>query len=104
MIMRMWSGSVPRDRASDFLEHLEATGIADYRAQPACLGAELWSQDLGERIRFTLVSRWTSREAIIAYAGEDWERAVLYAGDEALGLEPDRRVAHFERLPRGFSQ
>lgn len=95
---------MPRSRADDFTRHLAATGIADYRAQPACLGAELWSRDEGERVRFTLVSRWTSREAIIAYAGADWERAVLYPGDDALGLEPDLRVTHFECSPLGFSR
>lgn len=102
MIVRMWSGSVPLKRADDFLRHLELTGLADYRQYSDCLAAEIWLRRSGDRAHFTLVSRWRSCDAITAYAGPKWERAVLYPGDEAFGLQPDLTVQHYELCSGGF--
>jgi quinol monooxygenase YgiN len=94
MIVRTWSGRVPREKAACFADHLIETGVRDYRAQPGCSEVALWRQDLDDDAVFTLVSVWADFDSIRAYAGDDPERAVLYEGDDAFGLIPDRVVRH----------
>lgn len=43
-------------------------------------------------------SIWESMEDIRRYARDSPERAVLYPGDDAFGLIPDREVTHFDVL------
>ena len=98
MIVRSWGGKVPLEHAEGFRHHLIATGITDYRRQPGCRTVELWRQDSDGWAHFLLVSKWTDLAAIRAYAGDGTETAVLYPGDEAFGLIPDRQVSHYELL------
>ena len=96
MIVRSWSGKVPGAHAAGFLDHLRATGVAEYQAEPGCRDVRIWRRDEDGWARFTLVSLWTDMTAIRAWAGDDCAVAVLYPGDEAFGLVPDLRVEHFE--------
>jgi quinol monooxygenase YgiN len=98
MIVRTWSGRVPSEHGAGFHEHLLATGVADYRAQPGCVDVRLWCSDDGVTATFTLVSIWTDLSAIRAYAGDRPEIAVLYPEDGRFGLEPDRNVRHHTLL------
>lgn len=98
MIVRTWRGRTPIAQAEAFTEHLMATGVADYRAQPGCREVRLWRQARDGWTWFTLVSLWTDMAAIAAYAGEEPSRAVLYPGDERFGLVPDLEVEHHELI------
>ena len=96
MIARRWSGRVPLRHAAGFAEHLRATGVSDYRAQSGCMTVTLLRRDHNGWAEFELTSLWSDRRAIAAYAGHDIDGAVLYPGDEAFELVPDRTVTHFE--------
>lgn len=48
----------------------------------------------GSMIAITLVTFWADEDAARAFAGPDPERAVLYEGDAAYGIEPDLLVRH----------
>ena len=47
-------------------------------------------------VEFLIVTRWASMEAIERFAGSDAEAAVVPAEVEAMMIEYDRRVKHFE--------
>lgn len=96
MIVRTWRGKVPREHASGFLVHLQATGVAAYRAQPACAAIQIWRREESGWVHFTLVSQWRDFAALRDFAGHDPAVAVLYPGDEAFGLRPERQAEHFE--------
>lgn len=98
MIARSWSGRVPLVHARDFHRHLLATGVADYRRTPGCFDVQLWRRDVDHWSTFLLLSVWSDLDAIRAYAGDAYETAVLYPGDDAFGLVPDRFVTHYEVL------
>ncbi len=105
MIARTWSGRVPRVHADAFHAHLLRTGVADYRAASGCRAARVWRRHESEGwTRFVLVSLWDSEGDAERYARErpGANTAVLYAGDEAFGLEPDRHVTHYDVLDGGF--
>ncbi|HYD51109.1 MAG TPA: hypothetical protein VEA99_00730 [Gemmatimonadaceae bacterium] len=95
MIARMWHGRVPLVRATEYEAYLAVTGLADYRATPGNRGAWLLRQDEGEVVHFTTLTFWESVEAIIAFAGPEYERARYYPEDDAFLLEREPQVRHF---------
>ena len=95
MIARLWQGRVPLDKADAYVAYLEATGLADYRATAGNRGAWLLRRDEGDVAHFTTLTFWDSVAAIVAFAGDDYERARYYAEDDAYLLEREPYVRHF---------
>ena len=75
--------------------YLHATGVGEALRTPGNLGALLLQRDQPDRSLFELTTVWSSIDAIRAFAGEDYTRAVLYAEDEAYFLGWDVQVEHF---------
>ncbi len=82
MIMRTWRGVVRLADADEYADYIRATGFHEYGETPGNRGAWLLRRDEGEQTEFVTLSLWESREAIVAFAGEDIEAAVLYPEDE----------------------
>jgi 2-iminobutanoate/2-iminopropanoate deaminase len=98
MIARTWGGKVPLEHAEGFHQHLLVTGVEDYRGHRDCIEVKLLRRDAHEWAHFLLFSVWISMDAILGYAGDAPERAVLYPDDDAFGLVPDLEVTHYELL------
>jgi heme-degrading monooxygenase HmoA len=95
MIARVWRGWVSTDRVGEYVEYINATGLAEYRQTPGNLGAEMWSRDLGDgRSEVTTVSWWQSLEDIRGFAGEDISRAVFYPQDDEYLVDRETEVTH----------
>jgi heme-degrading monooxygenase HmoA len=48
-----------------------------------------------DRTEFITFSLWENREAVVAFAGEDIERASYYPEDERFLVEKEDTVKHF---------
>lgn len=96
MIARIWRGATKADRADDYLEYLDRTGVSEYRATPGNRGVMVLRLTEEDRTEFTLVSLWDSMDAVRAFAGEDPERAVFYPEDDHFLVERDLDVRHHE--------
>ena len=96
MIVRMWHGRVPADKADAYLAFLETRAIPDYRRIPGNLSVALLRRDEGPVTHFITMTHWVSREAIAAFAGEDIEVAKYYPEDEAFLLEFEPHVVHYD--------
>ena len=81
MIMRTWRGVVRRVDADRYADYIRETGFAEYGETPGNRGAWLLRRDDGDETEFVTLSLWESREAIVAFAGDDIEAAVLYPED-----------------------
>jgi heme-degrading monooxygenase HmoA len=100
MIVRMWRGWVGTDRAAEYVEYVNTTGIAGYRQTPGNLDAQLWTRDLGDgRTEVVTTSWWESLEAIHGFAGADIEQAVFYPQDEDFLVDQEKTVTHYEVSP-----
>ncbi|WP_243855100.1 hypothetical protein [Diaminobutyricimonas sp. TR449] len=98
-VVRMWSGVVRTEDRDAYVDYLEGTGMAAYRATPGNLDAWLLARDLeGGRTEITTVTRWESLDAITRFAGTDVERAVFYPEDEKYLVERDERVRHYQQM------
>jgi heme-degrading monooxygenase HmoA len=100
MIARVWHGVVPAEKAEGYARYLAESerGVEDYRRLPGNRGVTLLRRADGDRVHFTLISLWESREAITAYTGPDLERARYFAYDLECLIDPEPQVAHHEVL------
>ncbi len=98
MIARIWHGWTTLAQA-DAYEQLLCTeilpGIAK-RGIDGFRGIELWRQTVGEEVEFVTVMRFTDRAAVVAFAGEDHEVAVVPPAARALLSRFDQRSRHYD--------
>ncbi len=94
MIARTWHGRVPLARATAYEVYLRETGLADYQRVPGNRGVYLLRRDEGDVTHFTTLTFWDSVDAILAFAGADYELARYYPEDDAYLLEREPRVTH----------
>ena len=97
MIARMWRGWVRTTDRAAYVDYIEGTGMAEYRATPGNQGAWMVARDLDDgRTEIVTLSFWTSRDAIRGFAGDDIERAVFYPEDERFLVDRETTVTHFD--------
>lgn len=96
MIMRIWRGWTRPEDAEEYAGYIVGTGLAEYMATPGNQGAHLVSRLDGDRTEFLTISLWDSREAIVAFAGDDIDRAVFYPEDDRFLVDREETVRHYE--------
>jgi len=96
MIVRMWHGRVPTEKAQAYREFLNARAIPDYRSTPGNLSVYILERPEGEVTHFITMTFWESLDAIRAFAGEDVEAAKYYPEDKDFLLEFEPTVVHYE--------
>ena len=105
MIVRIWRGRIAKARQDEYAAYMEETGLKAYAATPGNLGAWMLVQDHGNEVEVGMLTHWESWEAIKAFAGEEFEKAVYYPKDREFLRRLDEKVEHFEVLrevlPRG---
>jgi heme-degrading monooxygenase HmoA len=98
----MWRGWVRTADRAAYVDYIEATGMAEYRATPGNQGAWMLARDLGDgRTEIVTLSLWESRDAIRGFAGDDIERAVFYPEDERFLVDRETTVTHFDVVADG---
>jgi antibiotic biosynthesis monooxygenase (ABM) superfamily enzyme len=102
MIVRLWHGWTTPANADGYERLLEEEifrGIAN-RGIPGYRGIELLRRPAGGEVEFVTVMRFDSLDAVRAFAGADYETAVVPPSARALLSRFDARSAHFElRVP-----
>ena len=100
MITRIWHGTTDADKADDYFDYLNRTGITDYRATDGNCGVYVLRRVENGKAHFLLLTFWKSLEAIKNFAGEEIERARYYPEDENFLLELEPFVQHYEVLEK----
>ena len=95
MIARIWRGWTRPEDTNAYAAYINGTGIAEYNATPGNQGAYLISRPDGDRTEFVTISFWDSRDAIVAFAGEDIDQAVFYPEDDKYLIDRETAVKHF---------
>lgn len=96
MISRQWRGLARAARSAEYEEHLKTETFPALRRIPGFLGASILRRVLDQGVEFLVVSHWESLEAIAGFAGSDLEAAVVPPKVQAMMIEYDRRVAHYD--------
>ena len=98
MIIRIWHGWTTPGNAEAY-EHLLRTEIFSgigARRIPGYRGIQLLRRSLPDTVEFVTIMRFDGLEAVRAFAGPDYETAVVPPQARALLLHFDERSAHYE--------
>lgn len=100
MILRTWRGWVSAERAGEYAQYVEQTGLREYRATPGNRGCQLVTRDLGDgRCEVVTLSWWDSYEVVRGFAGEDIEVAKFYPEDDEFLVDRETSVRHYDVVP-----
>jgi len=97
MIGRMWRGwARSQDDADRYDAHYRSEVMSSLTQLPGFRGARLLRRTVGEETEFVSLTFFDDLDAVRAFAGDDYERAVVAdAAREALS-HFDATVAHYE--------
>jgi len=98
MIARIWHGYTTRENASVYeimLKEEILTGIKK-RNIKGFIDIQLLIRKLGSEVEFVTVMRFDSLNAVKEFAGDDYEKAVIYPDAKPLLLRYDERSQHYE--------
>ena len=98
MIARIWRGTVRESDKEVYYDYLQQTGLKESAAVPGNRGVHTLRRVKDGRCEFVILTFWESWDAIRAFAGEDYEKAVYYPEDERYLLEKLPFVEHYELL------
>ena len=98
MIVRTWRGFTRESDKDTYVEYLKKTGLKEYTETPGNRGVWTLRRVRDGKAEFLLITMWDSYDAIKAFAGPDYGKAVYYSEDEKFLLEKDPYVSHYELL------
>jgi len=96
VIVRMWHGRVPSEKAARYREFLNARAIPDYRSVAGNISVHILERLDGEVTHFVTMTFWDDMASIRAFAGEDVRTAKYYPEDREFLLEFEPTVLHYE--------
>src|SRR5947207_15066621 len=74
---------------------MRETGVAAYASTSGNRGVWMLRRERGEHTEFVMFTLWDSLDAVKAFAGEDYERAVFYPEDDRYLVERDLVSSHY---------
>lgn len=95
-ITRIWHGTTKAEHAEEYTTFVTDTGLSDYKTIAGNLSVKLLRSIEGDVCHFLTVTEWNSYESIKAFAGNDYQKAKYYPGDEKYLLEFEELVVHYE--------
>lgn len=98
MIGRIWHGWTTRANASAYETLLRGEILPGIHRVRGYRGATLLRRDAGDEVEFVTLTFFDSLDAVRAFAGEDYEQAVVPANARRLLARFDQRSAHYETL------
>jgi heme-degrading monooxygenase HmoA len=98
MIIREWRGRASRSQCGVYPEHFRLEVLPQLRTVRGFLGASLSRRHGGSQVEFLVLTRWTSMDAVRAFAGAVPDKAVVEPGAVAALVDYDREVRHYEVL------
>ena len=99
MISRIWHGWTSVEDANKYESMLRADVLPGIHRINGYLGAYLLRRDAANKeIEFVTITQFTDFAAVKAFAGIDYERAVIAPGAGVLLTHYDERSAHYDTL------
>jgi heme-degrading monooxygenase HmoA len=99
MISRIWHGWTTHENADKYESLLRADVLPGIHRIRGYTGAYLLRRDAADdEVEFITMTQFTDMSAVIAFAGKDYERAVIAPGAEKLLNRYDVRSAHYQTI------
>jgi heme-degrading monooxygenase HmoA len=101
MISRVWHGWTRREDANAYERMLRTRILPGIHRVAGYQGADLLRRDAGDEVEFVTITRFDSMDAVRAFAGADYEVAVIPPEAQSLLSRYDERSTHYETVVRG---
>lgn len=95
-ISRQWIGLCKKERANDYILHLQEETFQELLTLKGFLRASILKRELSEGIEFLIVTEWESLESIKQFAGEEVATAVVPPAVQEMMVRFDKMVRHYE--------
>jgi heme-degrading monooxygenase HmoA len=96
MIGRIWHGWASPDNADAYEQLLRGDVLPGINRIEGYRGATLLRREAGDEVEFVTLTLFDSLDAVRAFAGDDYERAVVPPEAQRLLAHYDERSAHYE--------
>jgi len=96
MVVRMWHGRVPTEKAARYREFLNARAIPDYQSAPGNVSVHILERNDGAATHFITLTFWQDMAAIRGFSGDPVDTAKYYPEDREYLLEFEPKVVHYE--------
>ena len=96
MIARIWKARATPERAAEYGGYFKTTVVPELNAIAGFEGATLLHSNIDDRVEITVITWWTSLDAVRAFAGEAVETAIVHDSAARMLLDFDRRVSHHD--------
>ncbi len=100
MIVRLWHGRVPTDKAPAYRKFLNERAIPDYRSVVDNISVHILERQEANVTHFMTMTFWENMDAIRRFAGDAVEVAKYYPQDRDFLLEFEPTVVHYEVVGR----
>jgi heme-degrading monooxygenase HmoA len=96
MISRHWKGIARPEEADNYVRHLREDTFPQLSAIEGFVEATILRRAVDQGVEFLIVTVWESMEAVRQFAGESTEVAVVPPVVQAMMVEYDAHVVHYE--------
>lgn len=96
MISRVWHGWTKPEHAAEYEAMLRSEILPGIHRVPGFRGATLLTRPDGAEVEFVTITRFDDMNAVRAFAGEDYERAVIAPDAHPLLTRFDERSVHYQ--------
>jgi heme-degrading monooxygenase HmoA len=96
MISRHWRGVVKTEASDDYINHLLKNTFPQLAQIPGFVSASILRRSTAPGVEFVILTTWHSMEAIRQFADEPADVAVVPPVAQAMMVEYDKKVAHYE--------
>jgi heme-degrading monooxygenase HmoA len=96
VITRVWRGWAPADRAQEYERHYRFEVLPVLRGVVGFEGARLLRQTIGDETEFVSLTFFDDLDAVRAFAGPDYETAVVADEAREVLVRFDGHVGHYE--------
>jgi heme-degrading monooxygenase HmoA len=96
VIARIWHGWTSHEDADTYERFLREQMFPSIHRVPGFRGADLLRRDDGDEVAFITITRFESLDSVRAFAGDDYEQAVIEPEAKALLARHDNLSAHYD--------
>jgi len=96
MIARIWHGFTTPEDANKYEKMLRENILPVIERVAECKGAQVLRRNHKTESEFTIITYFENLKAVIAFAGEDYTKAVVEPGARKLLTRCNIRAAHYE--------
>ena len=96
MIARSWKARATAENAAAYVQFFDKLLAPDLKEFKGHRGALVLTRPLGASIEIAVVSFWDSMDAVLAFAGPQFERAVVEPEAQVLLESWDDSVLHYQ--------